>query len=201
MLNKFFYICISFFLINQTLSAYNHSSFAAIDCVEELKPSLSKILEIDDARELIESINKEGMIHIVVNKHQLSEQFGAYWDMTRRTICVSGSSSTGQMIGSIIFELCNAAANSRLDKLDELASRGQIDCETYVKAVERIEFENSLIASKIAQQGIDRGIFPKEAFLPTYANFEEHYRYQKIGGHSVWIERNYYKLIPYHASR
>lgn len=201
MKNKLIYIILGLFLLSTPLIANNKYPHLNIACVEELKPSLSKILEIEGARKLIEAINKEGPIRIIVNKHHLSDQFGAYWDMRQRTICLSSKSSVGQRIGSIIFELCNAASNSKLDNLDELASRGRIACETYVREVERIEFENSHIASKIAKEGIDRGLFPADAFLPTYSNFEEHYHYQKIGGHSAWIEKNFYKLLPYHAAR
>lgn len=164
-----------------------------VECARPLQKHFSKILKIAGARKLISTIQKEGPFRIVANKHRLSEQFGAFWDIGRRTICVNLSprSSEGELIGSILFELHNAAANAKLRHYNQLAEMRGIDRESYVRGIEYIEYENSLKAALIATQGIKMGILPSDARLPTYRNFEEHYRYQIKGGHSAWIAKNY----------
>lgn len=199
-MNKFTYIFALAICFSQThlMANYtpNYSQAVSVYCDPELNSCLEKIFKVDEARSLIAQVKQEGPVRVITNKHQLSDQFGAYWDMERRVICVNCQSTEGKWIGSILFELCNAAANSKLVHLDDLASKGQIDKESYVSSVERIEFENSHIAARIANRGIELGIFPEDAFLPTYDTFEEHYKYQKIGGHSAWIAKNYYNLVP-----
>jgi len=201
-MNKFTYLFALAIFFSQThlnaAHAPNYAQAVSVHCDPELNSCLEKIFKVEEARALISQVKREGSVRVITNKHQLSDQFGAYWDMERRVICVNCQSTEGKWIGSILFELCNAAANSKLVHLDDLASRGQIDREGYVSSVERIEFENSHIAAKIANSGIAQGIFPEDAFLPTYDTFEEHYKYQKIGGHSAWIEKNYYNLVPQH---
>lgn len=168
----------------------------SIACPPQLTKIVSKIQMIPEARKLINDAQKEGSISITFNSHHLSQQFGAFWDVDNRTICVSPSSqvSEGEMIGSILFELHNALVNSKIMHLDRLATLGQISKEKYVESIEFLEYENSIKAAKIADKGISMGIFPRSARLFTYASFEEHYRMQKIGGHSAWIARTYDQL-------
>lgn len=182
---------------NYTPPSEFNGAIKPINCSPQLQPSLIKMLKVPELRTLIATIQKEGPINVMVNNHELSNQFGAFWDLDQRNICVSLSHQTseGEIIGSILFELHNAAASARLNYLDQLASSGSIDRESYVEAVEYIEYENSHKAAKIAKKGIALGIFNSEACLPTYENFEEHYRYQKIGGHSAWIAKNFDQLI------
>ncbi len=192
------------FICSLVLLSYAAFGFAAvkntqvrpIDCAPQLKNSLTAIQKLPDANKLIAAIQQEGPIRILTNNTQLSQQFGAFWDADNRIIFVNFTphASQGEIIGSILFELHNAAINSKLDHLDALASSGKIKKEDYVRAVEYLEYQNSLKASKIAQEGIDLGIFPASAHLPTYSNFEEHFRYQKIGGHSSWIAHTFDQL-------
>lgn len=171
----------------------------AIQCAPQLKHCLDKIQKLPEARKLIATIQKEGSIRIAVNNdHHLSKEFGAFWDPAHRVITVNYSShrSEGSLIASIIFEMHNASVNSKINHLDYLASKGQIDRDSYVEGIERLEYKNSINASKLAQQGIKKGIFPKTAHLPTYSNFDEHYRIQKEGGHSAYIAKNYDQIAP-----
>lgn len=166
----------------------------SIPCARQLQSCLDKILQLPEAKRLISSIQQEGNIRVIVNNdHYLSRQFDAFWDPHYRTITVNYSShpDEGSLIGSIVFELHNASMNSQLKHLNYLAETGRIDREAYIEGMEKIEYQNSLNASYLTYQGIQRGIFPKSAFLPTYATFEEHYRIQKKGGHSAYIGHNY----------
>lgn len=169
------------------------SHLAGVHCEPELKHYWHTLLQVPEVKHLAEKVKSEGSLSIRANRHTLAQQFGAFWDLDKRIICVdvSASRSAGDIISSILFELHNAAATARLDRLDDLAREGQLDKENYVRAVEHVEYQNSLSASRIAAEGIRQGLFPASAHLPTYRNFDEHYHYQKIGGHSAWIARNY----------
>ncbi len=191
---KLFKLCsIIFCFIQLGVAA---TELRSINCDPQLQPTVIKILKIAEARDLIAKIQQEGPFQIVVNNHVLSRQFGAYWDMEKRTVCINlpFHETEGRVIGFILFELHNAVVTSQLDALDDRVSNGKISKEDYVEAVEFIEFQNSQKTAQLAQKGIDLGFFPKDARLPTYNTFEEHFRIQKIGGHSAWIERTYNEL-------
>lgn len=164
-----------------------------VPCDPRLQKCLSKILKLQSARELIAEIQRQGPIRIKVANHSLSDQFGAFWDRMDRVIGLHLSSrvSEGQIIGSILFELHNALANSKMDDLDYLANTGKISKDKYVEGMEFIEFQNSKLAAAIAEEGIQKGFFPPGARLPTYKNFEEHFYYQQISGHSSWFAQAY----------
>lgn len=164
-----------------------------INCAPQLQPYLLKILQVPEARMQIASIQQEGLFDIEVNDHQLSQQFGAFWDVDHRTICINltSHSTEGEVIGSIVFELQNAASNARIESIDRAAMARKIDRDQYVESIEYMEYENSLKAATIAKKGIALGVFPQDALLHTYKDFEEHYYYQKVGGHSIWVAKNY----------
>ena len=186
-----------FFLFVLTVqSAFLYPATANISCAPELRSCLESIQQLPEARALLAAIQQEGNIQIAVNKNQLPATFGAFWDMDRRVIFVTLSSARtkGSLIASILFELHNALANSKLNELDRLAMERKINRQTYMEAVERVEYQNSLKASALSRQGIQRGIFPETAFLPTYSTFEEYYRIQQSAGHSFWIGRTYDQL-------
>lgn len=197
-------VLITSFQASSVFAAYGQPSRSqsnSVTCAPQLRHCLAAIEKLPEARQLIADVQREGAIRITVNNNTLSNQFGAFWDQDHRLICVSLPASDGELIASIIFELHNAAANSKLEHFDYLATTGNIDKESYVRSVEHLEYENSLKASKIATKGIQLGIFPASAHLPTYSNFEEHYRIQKMGGHSAWIAKNYDQLAPRYSGR
>lgn len=194
MFKKIVYFCLIAFAIYKTevIAANKPNQIQFIPCTKELQSCLNKLLKIPEIRSLIAQVQKEGSFSIVGERHPLSQQFGAFWDLDQRVICVDlANSSEGQRIGSILFELHNAAVTSKYQSLDRLASEGKIDRESYIRAFEYLEYQNSLKASKLANKGIESGIFPRGAFLPTYPTFEEHYRVQKMSGHSAFFGRNY----------
>lgn len=159
---------------------------------------IDKIQELPEAREMMEAIQKDGPVRIAVSNHPLSQQFGAYWDVDQRVICVCPAfhSSVGKMIGSILFEMHNALHDSQINHYYDLASEGKIDRESYIRSIEHLEYLNSKSTAALAEKGIEQGIFPPEARRNTYDNFEEHYYYQQYGGHSAWIGRSYDSLAP-----
>lgn len=166
-------------------------------CDPRLKSHLDKIMQIPEAQNLIATIQKAGPFSIHVSDASASKQFGAYWDLNLRKLCVHITNQTteGEIIGSILFELHNALVTSYYDYLDLLVMKNQIDKENYVRSYEEKEYFNSKKAAALAEKGIALGIFPSNARLPTYRNFAEHYHYQKIGGHSAYVARNFDQLM------
>lgn len=181
--------------ISSTVAA--NSQTMGIECSPELKESVIQIQKLSEGRELIAKVQQEGQIRILVN-NVTSDQFAAFWDPDNRHIYVTlyPDREPGSLIGSILFELHNALVSSKLDYYDSLATQGKISREDYVEAIERLEYQNSLNTAKIAESGIRAGLFHRGARLPTYSSFEEHFRIQKMGGHSAWIARNYDMMSP-----
>jgi hypothetical protein len=179
--------------ITTIYASENSSDLPGITCSAQLQNHLQAILKIPEAKKLVDEIRKDGSFHIVSNHTALSKQLGAYWDPDRRIIYINFSPevSDGSMIGSILFEMHNASVNSKIQHLNALASNGKIEKDKYVESMEYLEYINSLNASKITQKGIKMGIFPYDAYLPTYANFKEHFRAQKMSGHSNCFAKNY----------
>jgi hypothetical protein len=196
MFKKLFFIHFLFLFTGLSLFASSAQSPIILDCERELRPYVSKIFMLPEARSLIASILQGGQIRFRTSHHALSEQFGAYWDIDQRSLCVNLNShaSEGQIIASILFELHNAEANSQFEYWDTLASLRHIEKERYIREIEYIEYENSLKTYQLSMQGIRQGIFPTDASLPIYKSFEEHFYYQKVGGHSQWIGQTYDQL-------
>jgi hypothetical protein len=192
MMKKLIISVILLFQLHQ-IYAQNDQLNSGVSCSPQLMPCLQRIRQLPEARQLIHTIQAEGPIYIMTNDESLSEQFGAYWDPDQRAICVNLNKrkSEGEVIGSILFELHNALSSSKVEKLHDLARAGRIDKNSYVEAMERQEYHNSLSAAKLADLGIERGLFPSRARMRTYRNFEEHFQMQKIGGHSAWFAKMY----------
>jgi hypothetical protein len=185
-------------LILQIQCIYAVNANTHIQCSPQLQGYLHQIQQLPEARRLIDNILAEGPLSILINHENLSHQFGAFWDPDDRQICVNLNSCNhdqeGQVLGSIIFELHNALRSKEALRLHELASMRRIDKRTYIEEMERHEYQNSLAAARLAQEGINRGLFPREARLPTFRSFEEHFRVQQIGGHSAWYAQLYDQL-------
>jgi hypothetical protein len=167
-----------------------------VKCALPLQKYINKIQKIPEAKALIEFIQQQGRIQIVNRNETLSNQFGAFWDPDQRVICIAISPrmTEGTIIGTILFELHNASISYQFNHLDRLATEGKIDKASYVKSMEYLEYINSLNAAKIAEKGIQMNIFPSDARLPTYRNFEEHFEMQKRSGHSAYFARNFDNL-------
>lgn len=202
-MNKFFKHCIVFYVVaiatifslNAANSSYTSEAThtPTIRCAPELKKHFQSLLKIPEAKAIIEKVRQEGSFQIIVESTGLTRQFGAFWDPDRRIICIDASKdqSEGDIIASLLFELHNAAVTFQFDRLDERAAKGEITKELYIESMEYIEYLNSLSASKIANKGISMGVLPADARLPTYPNFQEHFKAQKSSGHSACFARNF----------
>jgi len=112
-------------------------------------------------------------------------------------ICIDlpSNESDGIIIGSLLFELQNAAVNSKIQQLNELVKQRKITKENYIESMEYLEYINSLNASRMAEIGIKMGALPKDSKLPTYSSFKEHLSAQKMSGHSACFARNYEQCL------
>lgn len=189
-------LVLSILLVISINTIFAEEIYTPIQCSPELQHDLALIQKLPEAKSLIASIQQEGPIKIIAKNTHLSNTFGAYWDPDQREICIAigPGITTGSIIGSILFELHNAYVNSKIDYFDQLAMRGEIDQAHYVQEMEYLEYLNSLNAASLAQKGIDKGIFPQDAYLHTYRNFQEHFNAQKMSGHSSCFEHNYQLL-------
>lgn len=175
--------------------AFNKNNYISVNH-PQLHALFNKIQQVPSAKNLLMRVQNQGSIRIIQSNDPLARQFGAFWDSDNRVIHmdVSPQRSEGELIGSLIFELQNAFANDKIEHLHSLASQKAISKGRYVESLERLEYENSIHAAKIAEEGIQLGHFPRDARLHTYPSFEEHFRIQKIGKHSDWIAEMYDQL-------
>lgn len=163
----------------------------------KVKACIQKIRQLPEAEILMKKIREGGPIGFSIHDHPVINQFGAVWDIDRRLILLSPNNtlSEGEIIGSILFEMHNASVSPDLERLEKLAASGDINKNDYIRAVEYLEYLNSKKCAELAQKGIDRQLFPKSARLPTYPNFDEHFYYQKISGHSAAVGKIYDQII------
>lgn len=176
------------------VSAFNVNSenaLISIGCSAELRPYVEKVQKLPEVQQLMAEIFKEGPIQFIKADQQVAIQFGACWDIERRIIFVSMNQTEGRIIGSILFEMQNARVSAQLEALDKKAEKGTIGREDYVKGIEYIEYLNSKNAAALAEKGIQEKLFPQDARLYTYRDFDEHYRMQIYGGHSAYIGETY----------
>jgi hypothetical protein len=170
-----------------------------VHCAPQLSRHLATIRQLDQGQLLIDQVTKEGPLTIQVADNRVTKNFSACWDGARRIILIGLASrpSDGEIIASLLFELHNAVMTSHLDNLDNLAQQKAIDKGTYVRNVEHVEYMNSIKSSKLAQMGVQQGLFPKNTYLHVYKDFNEYLHYQQISGHSAIIAENYELLMRY----
>lgn len=164
-------------------------------------PSLAKAVKaiesLPDAAELIAEVQAAGLIKIEAQFFYDSD-FEALWDSESRIIYVNESNNTtvGKQIASILFELHNAKTNNSLRRLFQQAKTGQIDKNSYVESIERMEHKNAVSTSQMIEKGLALSLFPQDARWSVFSNFDDHYKIQQIYGHSQWIANKFDILCP-----
>ncbi len=191
-----FFVLSCLVLFSSLVWASSSSGELLLPCPPSLESVIGKIEVLPEGKTLVQSILKEGKVRVALSDHPLARQFGAFWDPDLRVVFVNRSwhGSEGEVIASILFELHNASITKKIDHLDALASARQIGRDAYVESMEYLEYQNSIQASAMAKKGVEGGIFPPTTHLFTYSSFDEHFWYQKKGGHSAMIAKNYDQL-------
>lgn len=164
---------------------------AEIFCDPVLQPYLERLHRIREVRIVLNKILINGSIHIVSRNCPLAAQFGAYWDRKERVICIhcSHEMGDGEILGTLLFELENAANDPCFARVDALFLDGKIDGTRYAEFMEFLEYVHSLKAAKIAKEGIEAKILPLDAALPIYPNFCTYLQAQQEGGHFSYYEK------------
>lgn len=167
--------------------AYPFSSVAP-----QLTKAANTIQNFKDAKELVATAEKEGPIRVEW-KPLGADGFYACWVGDKRTIILNASKqwTEGKKISSILFELHNAKSDQVFKKLHKNAFFQKISKDAFVESIEKQEYLNSKMNSELIDKGIKSGLFPKDAFLPTFTNFEEHFQCQIDYGHSGLIAKQY----------
>ena len=164
---------------------------AEIFCDPVLQPYLERLHRIQEVQIVLRDILGNGSIHIVSRHCPLAAQFGAYWDRKERLICIhrAHAMGEGEILGTLLFELENAANDPCFARVDALFSEGKIDGTRYAEFMEFLEYVHSLKAAKIAKEGIEAKILPPDAALPIYPNFCAYLQAQQEGGHFSYYEK------------
>ncbi len=157
---------------------------------KELENAATVLVRLPEAKQLLETINKEGPVGLILDP---AAEAGAYWDSYNRRIGINLEMcrNDGVIINCILFELHNAANDKKLRNFTNLAAKGKISKEAYVEAIEKIEHENAVSASRLLRKGIEENIYPPQAKWSVFSSFEDHYLVQQLTGHSLFIAERY----------
>lgn len=168
-------------------TGYSFSSIAP-----QVQKAAQAVMSFDESRAVAQKAEAQGPIRVEFRPLG-KDMFYACWIGDKRTIVLNADKNwnEGKKISSILFELHNALADKYYVDLNMQAYFGKISKDQYVASVEKREYENSLLNSNILEHGIQAGKFPKEAYLPAFPSFEEHFKVQLEYGHSAAIAEQY----------
>lgn len=161
------------------------------------RAAVKAIESVPEAVSVLKQVQEKGAIRIETEYFHDSD-FEALWDSTNRIIYINeaNNETTEKMISSILFELHNAKTDEQLKRLFKQAKTGQIDKESYVESVEKLEYHNALATSQLIEKGIQEGMFSRKARWEVCSNFQDHYRVQQLHGHSQWIANKFNNMSP-----
>lgn len=96
------------------------------------------------------------------------------------------------------FERLNIRSAPRIKELVDLALNQNITKEDFVEAIERLEFDNAYQSEKMLVKAFEQGAFPPDERRTSmvFADFETHYKYQQLMGHSEVIGNSYDTICP-----
>lgn len=158
---------------------------------EKLEPTIHLLQQVVASRNVVEKALCEGSIFVDISSEGMP--FGAMWECSGRQIIIDRSFSTdpSTILRYLLFELHNAISESKYQELYEMAANAEIDCETYVETIEKIEHENMIDTVSILEKGISMGVFPESVQWEMIHDFAIHYKIQQLTGHSLQIAKEY----------
>jgi hypothetical protein len=176
----------NFFII--TLFILSGSLFAYPSHSPQLASPIRVLYQFEETRQLIGQAEAEGALYIQVANLGLHAS-NAAWFPDERMIRINFSKkrSQGSLICSLVFEIHNALSQKQFDYFDRLAMQGKISKEKYIETIEYLEYTNALKTAKVLKNGINKGIFPPDAYYSVAPSFTEHFMIQKQAGHSQFI--------------
>lgn len=172
---------------------YSFYSLSAIDYSPELNEAMDCIYLLPEAVKLIDEVESlGGPIHVVYT-HEMGAPFEGMWQSHLRRISVNAwmKPSLGRQIQTILFELTNAEADAAHRELSRKSLERTISRQDYIQGVEWIEHQNALKTKKLIIEGIEQGIFPKDAFWHVPEDFNQHLAMQQASHHSEWLGKQW----------
>ncbi len=172
------------FLLTSSLFAYPR-------CSSDLAPAVQAIYRFPEGRQLLETVEKEGPLHIYTDR--FNSHSNAMWVGCDRSIVINANNRRpyGENLRSILFELHNAKTDKTFEYYDGLAERGEISRTEYVNTIEWLEYKNARDTAHLIHKAIQQGFFPKECYWPIASDFHTHLEMQKYSGHSAQIAAIY----------
>jgi hypothetical protein len=159
--------------------------------------ALTTLATYPPTRELLEQVNKNcGPIKIGLRKQSSS----GCWDRKERIIYLdqerinAGKLDASNQVAVLICELLNAKATKFFEQLDYRAIRSEIQKEEYVASMERIEHDNGLKTHEYVKQAIKDKVLSGVFVSLYFQDFETHYKYQQIAGHSSDISDKFDRI-------
>lgn len=136
-------------------------------------------------------------------------EFEAFCNFQQRKIRLSSNLSDDQALSSFVFELTNAISFNKHDALYQKAISGQIECEEYVKEIERVEHEGILLHHKVITEAINEMKWSTalDDYQNTPKDFETYWSKIKITSHADYYRKNwsnyngYYKAMQLRSKR
>lgn len=188
-------ICFLLLLFSLVNSPVQAAESHRLHCVKELQPTLETLRKLPEIEDLIQRILAEGPLTIQ-NNDRLSNKFEGYWDPYKRTILITKRAHTTEAdrIMTMLFEMHNAIRTKDFEEIDHLAYHRKISKAEFVRESEYIEYENCLSTSRLLDEGIRQGVFPRESYWPVYDNFEDHFKLMKRTGHADWYATSYKRM-------
>ncbi|MEI8301379.1 MAG: hypothetical protein WCG10_07240 [Chlamydiota bacterium] len=125
--------------------------------------------------------------------------FGSSWDPLKNSICFSKISLQQEdiydKISDVVFELFNGLSTHEYTKLIDQAKNNEINKETYVRSVEKIEHANCLKLMDIMGRA-----YPDHSKKPYIEDFELYYKYHILTQHSKIYAQQYDKFNAFSVS-
>lgn len=157
-----------------------------LQALQERNISMINISDQSGSISLV-TLKNEGII-VSQNVHP------AWWDWASQTIAISYEEGYGKhdffdqedyQVQHLLFELHNASHTNEFRDLDTL------EVNAYVRAFEKIEFQSTLETRRDLDYLAQQSAFDPDLneFKSVYPDFELHYLFQQVAGHSYEIAK------------
>jgi len=165
-----------------------------------LKKASDFIFSFPQTRKIISTVLTSGTFTIDASTSFTCQ---SSWNVETRVLSISKDeiekphNTVHKIASHLIFELFNAVKSPLFKLLKQNVLDRKIDKQTFVTETEKIEFESQKESKKVLKQivkvaHLSRQIFQQD--LSGFANFDLHYRYQQLVGHSTRYEKYFDQL-------
>jgi len=164
---------------------------------ELLRPVVDFLLSYEPIQKIVLAVLKEGPFVIGTSTSLPS---ASSWSLRGRVLAIRKDETQSgflKVVSHFVFELLNASNSGKFKDLLLLASQKKMDKETFVRNIETIEFNNGHQCKKILNQAIAEHRLPEGPLTDgVFKDFELHYKYQQLIGHTEQIVSLYERVCP-----